>query len=205
VRSNQKRESSLRVKTNGEERREKGGRPDPVIEEIRLVECDRTRSPEILAILNEAIEHSTALYDYKLRTLPMMDAWFDAKAKGAFPVIGAVDEAGRLRGFGTYGTFRDRPAYKYSVEHSVYVERDSRGHGIGRRLLTALIERARAQDYHTLIGGIDAENTVSIDLHRKLGFTFCGEIRDAGFKFNRWLHLHFYQLVLDTPVHPVDG
>ena len=172
---------------------------------VRLVDCDRSRSPEILAILNEAIENSTALYDYTPRTLAMMDAWFDAKEKGHYPVIGAVDEAGRLRGFGTYGIFRERPAYKYTVEHSVYVEGNSRGHGIGRRLLEAIIARARAQDYHTLIGGIDADNAVSIGLHRALGFTFCGEIRDAGFKFGRWLHLHFYQLILDTPAHPVDG
>ena len=173
--------------------------------QVRLLDCDRTRSGEILAILNEAIEHSTALYDYERRTLSTMDAWFDAKDTGRYPVIGAVDEAGRLLGFATYGRFRNWPAYKYSVEHSVYVERESRGRGIGRRLLAAIIERARAQDYHTLIGGIDADNAVSIELHRQFGFTFCGEIRDAGFKFGRWLHLRFYQLVLETPAHPVDG
>jgi len=173
--------------------------------QVRLVDCDRSRSPEILAILNEAIQNSTALYDYRPRTASMMNAWFDAKEQGKYPVIGAVDEANRLRGFATYGPFRERPAYKYSVEHSVYVERDSRGFGIGRKLLEAIIEQARTQNYHTLIGGIDAENVVSIDLHRKLGFVFCGEIRDAGFKFGRWLHLHFYQRILDTPAHPVDG
>ena len=173
--------------------------------EVRLIECDRTRSAEILAILNEAIANSTALYDYRPRTMAMMDAWFDVKTKGHYPVIGAVDESGRLLGFATYGMFRERPAYKYTVEHSVYVDRECRGHGIGRRLLAALIERAKAQDYHVLIGGIDADNAVSIELHKKFGFTFCGEIREAGFKFGRWLHLVFYQLILETPLRPEDG
>ena len=172
---------------------------------VRLIECDRTRSAEILAILNDAIENSTALYDYRPRTMAMMDAWFDAKTKGNYPVIGAVDEDDRLLGFATYGMFRERPAYKYTVEHSVYVERDCRGRGVGRTLLAAIIERARMQDYHVLIGGIDADNAVSIELHKKFGFAFCGEIRESGYKFGRWLHLHFYQLILETPTDPVDG
>jgi L-amino acid N-acyltransferase YncA len=173
--------------------------------DVRLIECDRARSAEILAIFNEAIVNSTALYDYKPRTMAMMDAWFDEKAQGNYPVIGAVDDSDRLLGFATYGMFRDRPAYKYTVEHSVYVDRECRGRGVGCTLLEALIERAKSQDYHVLIGGIGADNVVSIGLHKKFGFTFCGEIREAGFKFGRWLHLVFYQLILDTPQHPVDG
>ncbi|HWV93252.1 MAG TPA: GNAT family N-acetyltransferase [Vicinamibacterales bacterium] len=172
---------------------------------VTLIECDRTRSAEILAILNEAITNSTALYDYKPRTMAMMDSWFDAKLKGNYPVIGAVDETGRLLGFASYGMFRERPAYKYTVEHSVYVDSECRGRGVGRLLLEALIERAKAQHYHVLIGGIDGDNAVSIKMHKKFGFTFCGEIREAGFKFGRWLHLHFYQLILSTPTHPVEG
>jgi phosphinothricin acetyltransferase len=172
---------------------------------IRIVDCDRSRSPEILAILNDAIVNSTAVYDYRPRTPAMMDAWFDVKEKGRFPVIGAIDDRDRLLGFASYGTFRAWPGYKYCVEHSVYVDRDHRGHGIGRQLLAAIIERARAQDYHTLIGGIDADNAVSIELHRKFGFTCCGEIREAGYKFGRWLNLQFYQLILETPEHPVDS
>ena len=119
--------------------------------------------------------------------------------------IGAVDAAGTLLGFATYGVFRARPAYKYSVEHSVYVHKDCRGQGAGRALLQRIIEAAREQNYHVLVGGIDAENAASIALHRELGFTHAGTITQSGFKFGRWLDLAFYQLTLETPVNPVDG
>jgi L-amino acid N-acyltransferase len=172
---------------------------------MRIIACDRAHSGAVLAILNEAIENSTALYDYRVRTPAMMDAWYDAKEQSRHPIIGVVDAAGQLLGFGSYGPFRAWPAYKYSVEHSLYVERAHRGQGIGRLLLAELIAAATRQDYHMLIGGIDAQNTASIALHRRLGFEQCGHIRHAGFKFNRWLDLTLHQLLLKTPAHPVDG
>ena len=158
-----------------------------------------------MAILNEAIENSTALYDYQARTPAMMDAWFDAKEQAQYPVIGVVDQAGQLLGFGSYGPFRAWPAYKYTIEHSLYVERSHRGQGIGKLLLAELIATATRHDYHTMIGGIDAHNAASIALHQRLGFEQCAHIRQAGFKFNRWLDLRFYQLLLAAPAHPVDG
>ena len=172
---------------------------------MRIISCDRSQSGAILAILNEAIENSTAVYDYRARTPAMMAAWFDAKERGAYPVIGVVDAADQLLGFGSYGPFRAWPAYKYTVEHSVYVERSHRGQGVGKLLLAELIAAATLQDLHMLIGGIDAHNAASIALHRRLGFEQCAQIRQAGFKFNRWLDLQFYQLLLKTPAHPVDG
>ena len=134
-----------------------------------------------------------------------MDAWFEEKSRGGWPVIGAFDEGGELAGFATYGPFRNRPAYKYTVEHSVYVGSTARGKGVGRLLLEKLIEAAAAQDCHVLVAGIDAENAVSIRLHERLGFRYSGRIAQAGFKFGRWLDLVFYQLILETPAHPVDG
>jgi phosphinothricin acetyltransferase len=134
-----------------------------------------------------------------------MAPWVAAKEAGNFPVIGVFDGRGRLLGFGTYGPFRAWPAYKYSVEHSVYVERDHRGHGVGRQLLGAIIDRARAQDYHTLIAGIEATNLASKALHLEFGFEPCGVIRHAGYKFGRWLDLEFHQLVLEGPNRPVEG
>jgi phosphinothricin acetyltransferase len=172
---------------------------------IRLIECDASYAPEILAIFNHAIANSTALYEYRPRTLDYMATWFEAKRKGEYPVIGAADEGHRLLGFASYGPFRPHPAYKYSVEHSLYVDAAHRGKGVGKRLLGAMIDRARAQGYHNVVGGIDRDNAVSIRLHEQLGFVHCGTVRHAGFKFGRWLDLVFYQLLLDAPSHPVDG
>ena len=172
---------------------------------MKIIDCGRERAAEILAILNEAIEHSTALYDYRPRTPEMMQSWFDAKERGRYPVIGIVSRQDRLIGFGTYGPFRNWPAYKYTIEHSLYIEGPHRGQGLGRRLLSELIDAARRQSYHTLIGGIDAQNAASIALHRRMGFELCGTIRHAGFKFGRWLDLQFHQLLLETPAHPADG
>jgi L-amino acid N-acyltransferase len=173
---------------------------------MRIVQCELERHGEqILAILNAAILQSTALYDYKPRTPEMMTEWFDTKIKGNFPVIGIENESSDLMGFGSYGTFRAWPAYKYSVEHSVYVDVRFRGQGLGKRLLQELITTAQAQNYHILVAGIDATNPVGIHLHESLGFVHCGTIQQAGFKFGRWLDLSFYQLVLPTPVNPADG
>lgn len=173
---------------------------------MRLVTCTfGSHAAAILDILNEAIVNSTAVYDYTPRAPDTMPGWFRAKAAGRFPVIGVAGDDGQLLGFATYGTFRAWPAYKYTVEHSVYVHKDHRGKGIGSILLRRLIAAATEQQYHVLVGGIDAGNRESIALHAKLGFTPSGTIKHAGFKFGRWLDLAFYQLLLDTPRGPVDG
>jgi L-amino acid N-acyltransferase YncA len=173
---------------------------------MQVIECTHAlHAQAILDILNDAIVSSTALYDYQPRPFESMRTWFDIKGRGGFPVLGAVDGAGTLLGFASYGTFRPHAAYKYSVEHSIYVQREQRGRGIGRLLLTQLITSATEQQYHVMIGGIDRENSASIALHAKLGFEPAGVIRHAGFKFGRWLDLAFYQRLLDGPEHPVDG
>ena len=173
---------------------------------MNIVSCEAARhSAPILAIFNDAIANSTALYDYKPRAPESMVAWFEAKAKGRFPVIGVEDESGTLMGFASYGSFRAWPAYKYSIEHSIYVDTRFRGRGLGRLLLREIIAAAQGQDYHVMVGGIDATNAVSIRLHESLGFNHCGTVKHAGFKFGRWLDLAFYQLILRTPAAPIDG
>jgi len=173
---------------------------------LKLIPCEpRRHSAAILAIFNEAIANSTALYDYELRTDADMVDWFGGKAAKNYPVIGAENEAGELLGFASYGKFRERPAYKYTVEHSVYVDTRCRGQGVGRALLEAVIEAAEQQQYHVMVGGIDAANAVSIELHERLGFTHCGTVKQSGFKFGRWLDLALYQRILATPAAPVDG
>lgn len=133
---------------------------------MNVISCTHAAHAEaILAIFNEAIATSTALYDYQPRTADSMVAWFAAKAAGNYPVIGAIDPDGTLLGFASYGPFRAFPAYKYSVEHSIYVHREHRGQGLGRALLERLVEAARAQDLHMLVGVIDMANSGSIALH----------------------------------------
>ena len=173
---------------------------------MSLIECQfETEAAEILAIFNHAILNTTALYEYQPRTIATMQQWIANKAAGQFPVVGLRNAEGVLVAFGSYGTFRAFPAFKYSVEHSVYVHPEHHGQGYGSQILTALIAKASQQQHHLLIGGIDADNAGSIALHRKFGFVHSGTIQQAGFKFGRWLDLAFYQLTLDTPTTPIDG
>lgn len=168
------------------------------IDRVRYADCDRAQADAILAILNDAILRTTAIFESEPRPREAMGPWFDAKVAGAYPVIGAFDGDGALLGFGSYGPFRNWPAYRHTVEHSVYVRHDQRGRGVGRGLLRQVIARAEAQSYHALIGGIEAGNTASLALHRALGFAPCGTVREVGHKFGRWLDLTFVQLLLPS-------
>ena len=171
---------------------------------MRTIICDISYLEQILDIFNDAIINSTALYDYKPRTMENMKTWFEIKTKNKYPVIGIVDDEDKLIGFGSYGTFRAWPAYKYSIEHSLYIHKDHRGKGIGKIILKEIIKNATSQNYHCLIAGIDAANNASIVLHKNLGFEFCGKIKHAGYKFSKWLDLDFYQLLLKTPHNPIE-
>lgn len=172
---------------------------------MEIIRCKIDYAAPILDILNEAIINSTALYDYQPRTLESMVRWFDAKVKNNFPVIGLVDDEKELLGFGSYGTFRAWPAYKYTVEHSLYIHKAHRGKGYGKLILQELIRDATQKDYHNLVAGIDSTNQASKKLHESLGFEFSGQIKHAGYKFSRWLDLDFYQLLLSTPSKPEEG
>lgn len=151
--------------------------------------------PAILAIVNHNILHSTSLYDYAPRTLEKQIALLAEKNTKNFPVF-VAETAGEIAGFGTYGEFRFREAYQFTVEHSVYVSHKFNGKGIGGKLLSALIETAQKNNFHTMIGVIDAENVVSIRFHEKYGFKTVGIIKESGFKFNRWLDSVFMQRFL---------
>jgi len=159
---------------------------------------------DILRIYNQAIEKTTAVFEYRAHTIDMRREWFRAKAAGSRPVLVAV-ESGTILGFASYGPFRAWPAYKYSEELSVYVEEQARGRGIGTALVEALVAHARARDLHVLIAGITADNVASLRLHEKLGFVEVAHIREVGYKFGRWLDLKLLQILLDGPSHPVDS
>ncbi|NDC63712.1 MAG: N-acetyltransferase family protein [Planctomycetia bacterium] len=170
-----------------------------------VVECRAEHLGSIGAILNDAILNTTALWDDEPRSEEMIAEWFAAKTAAGLPLLGIEAEPGVLAGFATWGPFRPFAAYRHSVEHSVYVDVGHRRRGIGRTLLETLIAAAVRRDVHALVGGIDAANAPSIALHRRLGFTRCGIIREAGWKFGRWLDLEFHQLLLTTPVQPRAG
>ena len=148
--------------------------------------------PGILAIYNEVIRNSTAVYSEVQFTSERGATWFDAKAAQGFPCIVARDESG-IVGFATFGDFRAWPCYQFSVEHSVHVRSDRRGAGIGRSLVLELIQRASAMGKHVMIAGIDADNAASIGLHKQLGFAVVGHFHEVGFKFGRWLDLKFLE------------
>ena len=173
---------------------------------MKIVSCTHDRHAlQILEVFNDAILTSTALFDYETRDPESMVAWFRGKEKGRFPVVGLESDDGMLLGFATYGTFRAWAAYKYTVEHSVYIHKEHRGKGLGRILMESLIEFARQQNYHVLVGGIEATNLRSIALHESLNFKCAGTILQAAYKFGRWLDLCFYQLILETPSNPRDA
>ncbi len=143
-------------------------------------------TPAILDIINYNILHSAALYDYHPRSLEQQTAMLEDKLSKGFPVIVAL-EGEQLVGFGYYGEFRFREAYKYTVEHSVYAHPDCIGKGIGSMLLQALLDIAKQQNLHTMIGVIDSENKSSIAFHERFGFKTVGILEEVGFKFDRWL------------------
>ena len=161
---------------------------------IRPYQTEDTQA--ILDIINYNILHSTALYDYNIRTYEQQKAILDDKLAKKFPVI-VAEANGQVVGFGMYSEFRFREAYKFTVEHSVYVANDYHGKGIGNLLLAELIALAKVQKLHTMIAVIDAENQGSVSFHEKFGFKTVGIIKESGYKFNRWLHSVFMQLILE--------
>ncbi|MEM6843121.1 MAG: N-acetyltransferase family protein [Bacteroidota bacterium] len=150
----------------------------------------------ILEIVNHEILNSTVIYEYKERTLTQQLEWFEQKQANGFPVI-VAEYGGRVVGFGTYGTFRARPAYQFTVEHSVYVSHEFRANGVGKQLLTKLIELAKENGFHVMIAGVDSSNQQSFEFHKKFGFEEVGTFKEVGYKFDKWLDIRFLQLTLD--------
>lgn len=167
--------------------------------EIRL--ATTADLPAILAIYNDAILTTTAVYDYEPHTLTMRQAWYDAKMAAGLPVF-VADDAGAVVGFSALGPFRAWAAYKYTVENSIYVAADRRSQGIGTLLLPPLIDAARRKEMHAIIAGIDATNSASYRLHQRFGFVEVAHFREVGYKFGRWLDLKFLELLLETPRTP---
>lgn len=148
--------------------------------------------PAILAIYNDVIATSTAVYTEAPATLEDRRAWLGGRAASGFPVLVAVEGVSAL-GFASFGDFRPWPGYRHTVEHSVHVAAPARGQGIGTALVAALLPRAAALGKHVMVAGIDAANEGSIRMHERLGFERAGLLREVGRKFDRWLDLLFMQ------------
>lgn len=162
---------------------------------ITIRQANENDLPSVLEIVNYEILNTTAIWDYDTRTLEEQTVIFKEKKQKDFPFL-VAEKDGIIVGFGTYGPFRFKIGYRFTVEHSVYVHKDFTGNGIGSLLLTELIEIAKLQKLHTMIGVIDAENTGSISFHKRMGFKQVGHIQQTGFKFDRWLDSVFVQLML---------
>ena len=142
--------------------------------------------PAILAIYNDVVATSTAIYRDEPATLDDRRSWLAAREAEGHPVLVAID-GGELVGFAGFGGFRPWPGYRFTVEHSVHVRADRRGRGVGGALMRPLIARAAALGMHVMIAGIDADNAASIRFHERLGFARVAHMREVGFKFGRWL------------------
>ncbi|WP_417661712.1 GNAT family N-acetyltransferase [Pseudomonas sp.] len=152
--------------------------------------------PELLAIYNDAVLNSTAIWNETTSDLESRRIWLRERQALGFPILAARNSTGRLVGYATYGPWRSIEGFKHTVEHSVYVCADQRGLGIGPALMKALIERARSANLHVMVAAIESENRASIRLHRQLGFSVTGQMPQVGRKFDRWLDLTFMQLNL---------
>lgn len=162
---------------------------------VRIRDAKKEDLPTILKIVNYEIEHTTAIYDYDKRNLEYQTAWLEKKIKEKMPVI-IAEENGQVIGFGTFGIFRPWDGYQFSVEHSIYLDKNSRGLGSGKKIMKELILLAKELGFHTMIAGIDANNAKSIKFHHDFGFKEVGRFNQIGYKFEKWLDLIFMQRFL---------
>lgn len=149
----------------------------------------------ILAIYNDAVLHTTAIWNETPVDLDNRRAWFEGRIARNQPVL-VAEVAGEVVGYASYGDWRAFEGFRQTQEHSVYVRTDRKGKGTGAQLMKSLIETATQRGVHVLIGCIEAENAASIRLHEKLGFRFVGRFGEVGQKFGRWLDLTCMELRL---------
>lgn len=148
----------------------------------------------INAIYNHYVLQSTATYQTDPSTADGRAAWF--AAHGAVHPVIVAEIAGQVVGWGSLSPYHARAAFARTVENSLYIAHDFQRRGIGRRLLTELIARAREHGHHTMVAAISADQEPSLALHRAFGFSESGRLREVGYKFGRWLDLAYLQLPL---------
>jgi phosphinothricin acetyltransferase len=161
--------------------------------DLKIIDAGEAHLPGIVAIFNHAVRETFSIWSETETTLDQRRAWLAARCSAGFPVLVAIDAAqpGNVLGYGSFGIFRDFPGYAKTVEHSVYVAPAAQRRGVGRAILAALIDQARARGLKAMVGGIDSANTGSIALHEQAGFEVQGNLKGVGRKFGKTLDLVF--------------
>ena len=165
---------------------------------VSIREADGRDVPAITAIQNALLTTTTYEWTETPYSEPERQAWLERQQAAGHPVLVAVD--GEVVGWAAYGDFRDSgkwPGYLPTVEHTVHVRGDQWGRGVGRRLVEALVERARVAGKRVMVGGIDSTNLDSIRFHERLGFVEVARMPGIGEKFGRRLDLVLVQLSLE--------
>ncbi|MES2601781.1 MAG: N-acetyltransferase family protein [Pseudomonadota bacterium] len=165
--------------------------PDPVIRSATLADISI-----ITDIYAEAVNHGTATFELTPPDVAEMTRRFHELAHGGFPyLVASLD--GNIVGYAYAGFYRARPAYRFTVENSVYLAPASHRRGIGLALLTELIVQCEARGYRQMIAVIgDSANAASVGVHTRAGFEMTGTLKDVGFKFGRWLDTVLMQRAL---------
>jgi len=162
----------------------------------RLEDAGEEHLDGILAIYNDVIATSTAVFSDEQVTRENRAQWLAGRRAQGYPVLVALGERGEVEGFGSFGDFRTWPGYRTTVEHSVHVRADRRGGGIGTLLVAALVERAGALGKHAMIAGVDSENVASLRMHERLGFERVALLPEVARKFDRWLDLVLLERII---------
>ncbi|MFW6287235.1 MAG: N-acetyltransferase family protein [bacterium] len=149
---------------------------------------------EITEIYNQAILNTVATFDTEPKTIESRLEWFE-KHDERYPVLVAESGEGVI-GWASLSIWSDKCAYNKTAELSIYIDESQRGRGIGNELMGSIIKYARKTDCHTIISRIAGENEVSIYLHEKYGFKLIGTMKEVGYKFDRYIDVHIYQIIL---------
>lgn len=160
-----------------------------------IKEAEEKDLPGILDIYNDAIINSTATFDTEIKNLDERKDWLNAHTINRLPVL--VAKAGDVvAGWGSLSKFRDRFAYRFTLENSIYINNQYKSCGIGRSIMKELIKRAKDSGYHSIIAVISSDNDISIKFHKSLGFVTAGEIKEVGYKFDQWIDVTYMELLL---------
>jgi len=143
--------------------------------------------PVITRIYADAVKHGTASFEIEAPDEAEMARRYTTLCDGNFPFI-VADVDGAVMGYAYAAPYRARPAYRFTVEDSIYIDPTAQRRGIGRALLARLLAEAEAADFRQMIAVIgDSANTPSIALHAALGFRMVGTFEAVGYKFDRWI------------------